>query len=71
MVARTNMGPDMSRLTECPCGSGLYPEAVHDARGIFVAYACERCEKKKLAGYRPEIFTDSNYECDEPIEAED
>jgi len=49
-------------LRECPCGSGEWPNAVHDARGIFVAYVCEQCKKEKLKGYRPEIFTDSNYD---------
>jgi len=49
-------------LRECPCGSGEWPNAVHDARGIFVAYVCKQCEKEKLKGYRPEIFTDSNYD---------
>ena len=54
---------------ECPCGSGEWPEAVHDARGIFVAYVCnDACRKERLRGYREDIFTDSNYWHDEPIE---
>ena len=56
--------------TECPCGSGEYPDAISDARGIFVAYVCDKCRQEKLKGYRPEIFTDGNYEADEPIEPE-
>ena len=48
--------------TECTCGSGEYPEAVSDARGIFVAYVCDQCRADKLKGYRPEIFTDSHYD---------
>jgi hypothetical protein len=55
----------------CSCGSGLTRHAVHDARGIFCTYACTKCEKEKTAGYRPEIFTDPNYEADEPIEGDD
>ena len=55
----------------CACGSGEFPVAVHDARGIFVTYACSGCRKDRLAGYRDDIFTDPNYECDEPIEPED
>ena len=58
----------MAHLTECPCGSGDYPEAVHDARGIFVAYVCDKCRRDKLAGYRPDIFTDSQYWHNEPID---
>ena len=58
----------MARRTECTCGSGLYPEAQHDARGIFLCYTCKKCEREKLAGYRPEVLTDSNYEAVEQIE---
>ena len=39
-----------------------------DARGIFCAYVCPICEADKRAKFRPEIFTDSNYACDEPVE---
>lgn len=58
----------MARPTECPCGSKKYPEANFDARGIFLCYACIKCEREKLKGYRPEVMTDPNYECDEQIE---
>ena len=57
-------------MTLCSCDSGLPRRAIYDARGIFVTYACEKCEADKTSGYRPEIFTDSNYEADEPIEPE-
>lgn len=53
-------------LTQCPCGSGQYPEALHDGYGIFLCYACTKCERQKMAGYRPDIM--SRYECDEPID---
>jgi hypothetical protein len=56
-------------LEACPCGSGKEAEALFDGYGIFLTYACDKCEKKKLAGYRPDIM--EAYECDEPIEAED
>jgi hypothetical protein len=55
----------------CPCGSGLPREELVDARGIFCAFVCARCRAKKKAGYRPDIFTDSNYWTDEPVEEED
>ena len=55
----------------CSCGSGLPREAIHDAKNIFVAYVCPRCRQQKLAGYRPEIFRDPNYETDEDVEPED
>lgn len=54
----------------CNCGSGEYRTALYDARGIFCAHVCSRCEAQKKAQFRPEIFTDAQYECDEPIEEE-
>lgn len=57
----------MPRLQQCPCGSGEWPDAHHDARGIFLCYACSKCEREKLAGYRPDVLTDPNYPADEPI----
>jgi hypothetical protein len=50
------------------CDSGLYHEAIYDARGIYVGKVCEKCREKTLAPYRREIFTDSNYEIDETID---
>ncbi len=55
----------------CPCGSGEPRYILYDARGIECGYVCEKCEEAVRARYRPEIFEDSNYECDEPIEPED
>ena len=60
-----------ARSTNCACGSGEYSEAVHDARGIFVAYVCSKCHKDKLSGYRKDIFTDPRYWADETIEPEE
>jgi hypothetical protein len=60
----------MSRLQECPCGSGEWPEAQHDARGIFLCYTCSHCEQVELAKYRPDVLFDPNYWHDEPIEEE-
>ena len=51
---------------KCACGSGLPRLELYDARGIFVAFVCERCVMKKRAAYRREIFTDPNYQTDEP-----
>jgi len=42
-----------------------WPE--HDARGIYLCRVCDRCKRDKLASFRPEVLTDSNYEHDEPI----
>lgn len=58
-------------LQECRCGSGEFPWLESDARGIPIGYVCSSCVEEKKAGYRPEIFTDGNYECDEVIEPED
>lgn len=55
---------------ECPCGSGQFPSELSDARGISIGYVCNRCEKQRMAQYRPEIFTDPNYECDEDIDGD-
>ncbi len=60
-----------SRCRLCPCGSGQYPEDCRDARGIFVCRVCPACKKEKLSRYRPEIFSDMNYEANEPIEPDD
>lgn len=44
----------------------------HDAQGIELCRVCEKCEREKLARYRPEILHgyDQN-DVDEPIEPED
>jgi len=55
---------------ECYCGSGEPRYELVDARGIFVSFVCSKCEDEKRKGYRPEIFGDTNYEADEPIESE-
>ena len=46
-----------------------WPES--DARGIFLCYVCEKCRSHKLAGYRPEVLRDGNYQADEDIEPDD
>jgi hypothetical protein len=43
---------------------------LYDARGISCGYVCERCIDWKKSQYRDEIFRDSQYYCDEPIEDE-
>ena len=55
----------------CPCGSGLDSYWQFDARGIELCRACPKCRKEKLARYRPEVLTDSQYQADEPIEPQD
>lgn len=57
-------------IDPCSCGSGLISDAQYDARGIFLTYACDKCRKRKLSGFRPDVLTDPNYECDEPIESD-
>jgi len=54
----------------CPCGSGEYKYELVDARGIFCAYVCSKCEDEKRKKYRIEIFEDPNYQCDEQVEAD-
>jgi hypothetical protein len=52
----------------CPCGSGLSSRWANDARGIPLCRTCPKCEEEKLARYRPEVLTDSNYAADEDID---
>ena len=52
----------------CPCGSGEPSSPLIDARGIFCSYVCEACEEEVKSRYRPEVFEDASYACDEPIE---
>ena len=61
----------MSPPTTCSCGSGLMPSAVHDARRIFLFYVCNKCEREKMRGIRPEVMTDPNYAADEDIDGDD
>lgn len=55
-------------MDQCPCGSGLSPERLYDARGIYCCLICDQCEDEKRAKYRTDIFTNPNYECDEQID---
>ncbi len=50
----------------CSCGSGEYPYPLYDGYGIFLTYACEKCEKEKLSHFRPDIM--ERYDTDEQIE---
>ena len=52
----------------CSCGSELPRRELHDGYGIFLTFACDACEKRKLAEFRPDIM--SRYDTDEPIEEE-
>tara|TARA_R110000824_G_scaffold64402_6_gene168269 strand:- start:4779 stop:4958 length:180 start_codon:yes stop_codon:yes gene_type:complete len=52
----------------CNCGSGEIRRELADARRIFIAYVCDICIEEKIKGYRPDIFTDSNYPTSEQIE---
>ncbi len=52
----------------CPCGSGNDSWWKNDARGIPLARVCNACEADKMASYRPDVLTDSNYWTDEPVE---
>ena len=52
----------------CICGSGHLQRPLYDARQIFVAYVCDDCERKVRGRYRPEVFTDPNYETTEDID---
>ena len=55
----------------CKCGSGNDRQPLYDARGIFCTYVCSSCIASVKAKYRPEIFSDAQYEADEEIEPEE
>lgn len=44
---------------------------IYDARGIPCGRVCHLCEEKVRAKYRPEIFSNPNYEADEQIEPDE
>lgn len=52
----------------CPCGSGENRRELKDGCGIFLTFACDKCERAKLREFRPDIMT--QYDADEPIEAD-
>jgi hypothetical protein len=52
----------------CDCGSGELAEPQFDARGIYLTQACPKCVDERLRRYRPEVLSNPNYECDEPID---
>ena len=54
----------------CRCGSGEERYALHDARGIFCTFVCEKCEPRRREEFRCEIFTNPNHEAGEAIEAD-
>ena len=58
----------VSERLRCNCGSKKCKEAQYDGHGLFLTYTCEDCHAKKMSGYRSDIH--SQYECDEPIEAD-
>lgn len=60
------------RDTTCICGSGRVDTFnLFDARGIYISKVCTECVEQVKRKYRPDIFTDSNYWTDEPIDEED
>jgi hypothetical protein len=52
----------------CSCGSGEERWPEYDARGIFLTYACDKCRREKLSGFRPDVLSDPHYWHDEPID---
>lgn len=62
----------MSRYSvrPCPCGSGLPSRWQFDARGIELCRTCDKCHAQKMRGYRQDVLTNPNYQCDEQIESD-
>ena len=64
-VNTLHLADNALRSHQCPRNER---RALYDARGIFCTYVCDKCEVAKTARFRPDIFTDSNYWADEPID---
>ena len=58
---------------ECPrCGARpAFMSELYDARGIYCGSACEECMPDLTLEFRPEVLSDPNYECDEPVEEDE
>ena len=52
----------------CSCGSGKPRRELKDARGIFCAFVCDRCEWVRRSEFNGEIFIEPDYLADEDIE---
>jgi hypothetical protein len=52
----------------CPCGSGQPRREKKDGHGIFLTFVGDKCERKKMRGFRPDIM--DQYDADEPIDAD-
>lgn len=51
----------MSELRYHQCPRDVRRE-LRDARGIFCCFVCDACEAAKRQRFRPEIFTDADYD---------
>lgn len=58
----------MNTTRPCTCGSGLTSRWQFDARGIELCRTCAECHDEKMAKYRQEVLTNSQYDADEQIE---
>lgn len=54
----------------CTCGSGKPSTWQKDARNIPLCRTCDDCHEQKLSGYRAEVLTDADYDCDEDIDGD-
>lgn len=57
-------------MSTCQCGSKKPFWRLYDASGIYCCRVCDSCEETQKSKYRTEIFTDPNYQTDEPKEPE-
>ncbi len=61
----------MTNSQTCPrCEKEVYAEARFDARGIYITRCCDECWAEVKKGYREDVLSNPNYECDEPIDEE-
>lgn len=67
---RKEIQTEVRRFRLCTCGSRKTSYPLHDARGIYVASVCPKCEAKVASKYRAAIFTDSDYDCNELVSAD-
>src|SRR5579862_1337466 len=72
VMKAVNIGEGLHEERPCDCGSGLMSRWEVDGQGIPLVRACDKCRKKKLARYRPEILRPyTQADVDEPIEPDE
>lgn len=70
-MSRPNWFAAPHNTRECNCGSGETRRPLYDAREIFCAFVCDKCEESVKAKFRQEIFENPDYWADEDIDGDE